>query len=170
MDNFRTEHVSFEVVPFRSAYHAIFGRPVFAKFMARPCYIYNKLKIPGPNGIITINGDLKKAKKCEAANAVHTEETIAREELEDLKKTMGPNEMLGTEKPSAKVESSFKPIDDTKKVKLTPDSPSKMTTIGSDLDDKSEGELVKFLRENRDIFAWSPSDMPGVPRNLPSTP
>jgi len=26
--------------------------------------------------------------------------------------------------------------------------------------------LVKFLRENADIFAWKPSDMPGVPREL----
>src|SRR5664279_2089822 len=25
---------------------------------------------------------------------------------------------------------------------------------------------MKFLRESRDIFAWSPSDMPGVPREL----
>ena len=72
-ENFRTEDVSFEVVPFKSAYHAIFGRPAFASFMARPCYIYNKLKMPGPNGIITIKGDFKKAKECEAANAVHAE-------------------------------------------------------------------------------------------------
>ena len=26
--------------------------------------------------------------------------------------------------------------------------------------------LVKFLRENRDIFAWQPADMKGVPREL----
>jgi hypothetical protein len=26
--------------------------------------------------------------------------------------------------------------------------------------------LTSFLRENRDIFAWSPKDMPGVPREL----
>ena len=26
--------------------------------------------------------------------------------------------------------------------------------------------LAKFLRENQDIFAWKPSDMPGVPREL----
>ena len=26
--------------------------------------------------------------------------------------------------------------------------------------------IVSFLRENRDIFAWSPKDMPGVPREL----
>jgi hypothetical protein len=26
--------------------------------------------------------------------------------------------------------------------------------------------LVKFLQENRNIFAWKPADMPGVPREL----
>ena len=26
--------------------------------------------------------------------------------------------------------------------------------------------LIEFIRENRDIFAWKPFDMPGVPREL----
>jgi hypothetical protein len=26
--------------------------------------------------------------------------------------------------------------------------------------------LVKFFKENRDIFAWNPADMLGVPRKL----
>ena len=26
--------------------------------------------------------------------------------------------------------------------------------------------LIEFIRENWDIFAWKPSDMPGVPREL----
>jgi hypothetical protein len=26
--------------------------------------------------------------------------------------------------------------------------------------------LVSFFWDNRDIFAWKPADMPGVPRNL----
>jgi hypothetical protein len=26
--------------------------------------------------------------------------------------------------------------------------------------------LASFLRDNTDIFAWSPSNMPGVPREL----
>jgi hypothetical protein len=26
--------------------------------------------------------------------------------------------------------------------------------------------LIKFLQDNRDIFAWRPADMPGVPRDL----
>jgi hypothetical protein len=39
--NFREEPIIFEVVPFKSTYHVIFGRPAFHSFHARPCYIYN---------------------------------------------------------------------------------------------------------------------------------
>ena len=61
---------------FKCAYHAIFGRPAFAKFMARPCYIYNKLKMPGENGTITISGNFKKAKECERGMTVFAEAVI----------------------------------------------------------------------------------------------
>lgn len=46
--NFRKEKLTFEVVDFHSAYHAILGRPAYARFMAHPCYVYLKLKIPDP--------------------------------------------------------------------------------------------------------------------------
>ena len=82
--NYRMESIRFEVVPFKSAYHAIFGRPSFAKFMARPCYIYSKLKMPGPNGTITINGNFKKAKECERGNAAFAEAVLHAEELADM--------------------------------------------------------------------------------------
>ena len=26
--------------------------------------------------------------------------------------------------------------------------------------------LVDFLRDNKDVFAWKPSDMPGIPREV----
>jgi hypothetical protein len=47
-DNFRKETLTFEVVGFRGAYHAILGRPCYAKFMAVPNYTYLKMKMPGP--------------------------------------------------------------------------------------------------------------------------
>ncbi|XP_070662430.1 uncharacterized protein [Malus domestica] len=34
--------------------------------------------------------------------------------------------------------------------------------IGSHLNPAEKEELTAFLRENRDVFAWSPSDMPGI--------
>ena len=37
--NYRKEKLTFEVVDFDSAYHAILGRPAYASFMARLCYV-----------------------------------------------------------------------------------------------------------------------------------
>jgi hypothetical protein len=48
------------VVPFKSTYHVIFGRPAFHSFHAWPCYIYNQLKMLGPDGIITIYGSFRR--------------------------------------------------------------------------------------------------------------
>ncbi|KAK1662810.1 hypothetical protein QYE76_050969 [Lolium multiflorum] len=33
-------------------------------------------------------------------------------------------------------------------------------------DNRNEGALIEFLRERWEIFAWEPSDMPGIPREL----
>ena len=35
-DNFRSEELIFDIVPFRSGYHALLGRPAFARFNAVP--------------------------------------------------------------------------------------------------------------------------------------
>jgi hypothetical protein len=47
-DNFRKETLTFKVVRFRSAYHAILGRPCYAKFMAVPNYTYLKMRCRDP--------------------------------------------------------------------------------------------------------------------------
>ena len=59
---YRKESMVSEVVDFWSAYNAIFGRPAYTHFMARPCYVYLKLKLPCPNGVITISEDRQRAK------------------------------------------------------------------------------------------------------------
>ena len=38
--------------------------------------------------------------------------------------------------------------------------------VGTTLSSKLEGALIGFLRANRDIFAWKPSDMPGISREV----
>jgi hypothetical protein len=52
--NFRREVITFEVVGFRGTYHAVLGRPCYAKFMAIPNYTYLKLKMLGPTRFITV--------------------------------------------------------------------------------------------------------------------
>jgi hypothetical protein len=72
-DNFRKDTVTFEVVGFRGAYHAILGRPCYAKFMAVPNYTYLKMKMPGPNGVITVGSSIEHAFDCNVECVEHTE-------------------------------------------------------------------------------------------------
>ena len=64
-ENFRTEDISFEVADFEAAYHAILRRPALAKFMAVPHYTYMLMKLPGPNGIISLQGDVHRSFDCD---------------------------------------------------------------------------------------------------------
>ncbi|XP_071678590.1 uncharacterized protein [Lolium perenne] len=64
--NFRKEKLEFEVVDWESQYHAILGRPAFAKFMAVPHYGYLKLKMPDNNGTaITVHGSFSRSGNCD---------------------------------------------------------------------------------------------------------
>ena len=61
---------------------------------------------------------------------------------------------------------SFKPVDEIVKFQVHPTDPTKTASIGAQLDPSVDATLREFLRENWDIFAWHPSDMPGIPRRL----
>jgi hypothetical protein len=63
--NFHREKLEFEVMDWPSQYHAILGRPAFAKFMAVPHYVYLTLKIPGPKGTIRVQGSFEVSKTCD---------------------------------------------------------------------------------------------------------
>ena len=67
-DNFRREELILDIVPFRSGYHALLGGTAFSRFNAMPHYAYLKLKMPGPRGIITVNGNTE----CSLCTEEHT--------------------------------------------------------------------------------------------------
>jgi hypothetical protein len=68
-DNFHSEDLIFDIVPFHTGYHALLGRTMFARFNIVPHYTYLKLKMPGPKGVITVNGNTERS--------LQTEEHIA---------------------------------------------------------------------------------------------
>ena len=81
-DNFQSEELIFDIVPFRSGYHALLGRTAFAKFNAVPHYAYLKLKMPGPRGIITVNGNTERSLRTEehtAALAAEVQSSLLRQ-------------------------------------------------------------------------------------------
>ena len=60
-DNFRSEHLTFHITPFQSGYQALLGHEAFARFNAIPHYTSLTLKMPGPCGIIIVNGNIERS-------------------------------------------------------------------------------------------------------------
>jgi hypothetical protein len=130
--NFRKETLTFEVVGFRGTYHAMLGRSCYAKFMAVPNYTYLKLKMPGPNGVITVGSTYRHAYECNM-ECVEYAEVLAESEalIADL-------ECLSKEVPDAKRHAgNFGPAEAVKSVPLDPSNDAcKKVRIGSELDPK----------------------------------
>ncbi|KAL5551303.1 hypothetical protein UlMin_001479 [Ulmus minor] len=58
------------------------------------------------------------------------------------------------------------PVEELTKVPLFDDEPEKTCKIGSALTGQFKEDLIIFLREHRDVFAWSHEDMPGIDPNI----
>ena len=81
-DNFQSEELISDIVPFRSGYHALLGRTAFARFNAVLHYAYLKLKMPGPRGVITVNGNTERSLRTEehtAALAAEAQSNLLRQ-------------------------------------------------------------------------------------------
>jgi hypothetical protein len=130
--NFRKETLTFEVVGFRGTYHAVLGRPCYARFMAVPNYMYLKLKMPGPNGTITVGSTYRHAYECDV-ECVEYAEAITKSEalIADL-------DCLSKEAPDAKRHTgNFELAEAVKSVSLDPSNDTgKKVRIGSELDPK----------------------------------
>jgi hypothetical protein len=130
--NFRKETLTFEVVGFRGTYHAVLGRPCYAKFMAFPNYTYLKLKLVGLNGIITVGSTYRHAYECDVECVEYVEALAESEAL------VADLESLSKEAPDAKRHTgNFEPAEAVKSVSLNPSNDAnKKVWIGSELDPK----------------------------------
>ncbi|KAM3355325.1 hypothetical protein ACQJBY_025857 [Aegilops geniculata] len=135
--NYRKEKLTFEVVDFQSAYHAILGRPVYARFMARPCYVYLKLKMPGPRGVITITvtGNRQKEEECFQKGSKIADAQMAAVEMQEYQKNADPSDLLRSKKPAT--DSAFQSSGETKPIHIHPTDPDAAPThISTTLDSK----------------------------------
>src|SRR5215216_3364310 len=115
VNNYRQERMTFEVVPFKSVYHVIFGHDIFHTFMAKPCFVYKELKIPGPNGVITISVSFTKARDSE--------------EFKEIQSKVDDSEMPTSKKQISDFAPAFKVAIETKPVEPVVGDASKTTTI-----------------------------------------
>jgi hypothetical protein len=108
--------------------------------MAVSNYAYNLLKIPRPNGIITVHGDFNLAQECEINGAKLTDAVIAEEtdNTSELAKYFGKvklNDPALLKKPHLEEtpKTSFEPAVLTRQVDLIPGDSSQQVTIGEQL-------------------------------------
>ena len=96
-----------------------------------------KLKMPGPNGIITLANDpdtTLRAKNKTAALALEAlSEALSAEELTALRSTVDRDDVILDKRSKS---TSFKPADEIVKFQVHPTDPTKTTSIGAQLNPK----------------------------------
>jgi hypothetical protein len=117
----------------------------------------------GRKGVITMGSSIEHAFDCDVECVEHAEALALDEALVANLEKLVNDDVDST----AKYAGSFEAAEQTKEVPLDcAASEGKALRVRSTLDPKLEMVLIDFLRTNTDIFVWSPSDMPGIPREV----
>ena len=105
-----------------------------------------KLKMLGPNGVITIASDpniaLRAENKTTTLALEALAETLAAEELTALQSTVNRDDVILSKRPKS---TSFKPVEEIIKFQVHPTDPNKTTSIGAQLDALVDEALRNFL-------------------------
>ncbi|XP_034569865.1 uncharacterized protein [Setaria viridis] len=64
-NNYRTEHLTFDMANFKTSYHTIFGRPMLTRFMVILHDTYLIIKMLAPNDVLSVYGDVKTSYRCD---------------------------------------------------------------------------------------------------------
>lgn len=129
-DNYRIKALSFDIVPFCTGYHALFGQTTFTRFHVMPHYSY----MSGTKGIITVCGNSDRLLRTEDETASLTIEAqvkaLAAEELFELRSKVDKDNVILAK---CSKTTSFKPNNEVVKFQVHPTDPSKMASIGTSL-------------------------------------
>ena len=137
-----TRNVNFLVVDCSSSYNAIIGRPTLNSWKVITSTYHLSVKFPTEYGVGEVQGDQPAARECYLAMLAMDEQTQTMN-IEERRIVVEPTEAL-------------------EDIPLDEDDPGKSTRIGVDLEGKIKKGLIRFLRKNIDVFAWSDEDMPGI--------
>jgi hypothetical protein len=136
-ENFRTEYLTFEVTDFLSSYHTILGRPMLAKFMAIPHHTNLIMKMPAPNGILSVLGDIMISYNCESATVGLPKDSTIKAAATVMVAQAAKIDQATLEVPEQKrTSTALDPSPVVKKVCFGLPDASKEVVIGANLDPK----------------------------------
>ncbi|KAL0394522.1 UNVERIFIED_CONTAM: hypothetical protein Slati_4418400 [Sesamum latifolium] len=148
--------LKFLVVDIPSAYNVILGRPTLNAFRTIISTYHMKIKFPVIGGVGEAQADMLQERKCYVATIKRGKNRVLEEasgEENPSKRGKDP-----TPKPEPKEEDlvTVQPVEELLTVALIPGDPNKTTKAGSKLKEGVREQVVDCLRQNKDIFAWTP--------------
>jgi hypothetical protein len=150
--NTRIEQVFFDIVDMEYPYNAIIGRWTLNAFEAILHLAYLWMKIPSEQGPIAVHGSQEAARRAEGSwtdsKAIHNIDEVEAHQQYKHKRE--------------KVASADQP----KPMLLCQDIAEKKVLLWSQLSDDQEKTLLRFLFNNKDVFAWLANDLCGVNRDI----
>ncbi|GJW52743.1 reverse transcriptase domain-containing protein [Tanacetum coccineum] len=129
--------MDFMVVRLTSPHNGIIGRPRLRKIQAAPSTAHGMIKFPVMGGILTLKGSKIIPVECAMVSGPEEQPILVNKVKEERVK-----------------------------VAINPEHPEQTIMIGSDLTEKTRSKLCNLLQRSLDIFAWTPTDMTGVPRQI----
>jgi hypothetical protein len=150
--NTRTKQVVFDIVDMEYPYNAIIGRGTLNAFEAifHPAYLC--MKIPSEQGPIAVHESQEATRKAEGnwtySKAIHNIDGAEAYEQYRYKRE--------------KAASANQP----KPMLLCEDIAEQKVLLGSQLSEEQEKNLLRFLFDNKDVFAWSANDLCRVNRDV----
>ncbi|XP_072060402.1 uncharacterized protein [Arachis hypogaea] len=155
----KTNDIQYLVVDCFSPYNLILGRPFLNKFGAIVSTVYLCVKFPlQDHQVITIHGDHKEARQC--YNISMKLQSRSTQQVNNVGLNQ-KEDTLAELDPRADILDRPKPSDDLQKVYFNND-PNKFTYVGTSLNASEFQAITTFLQQHADLFAWTPSDMPGI--------
>ena len=137
-----TKDVTFLVVDYSSAYNAILGRPTLNSWKAVTSTYHLMIKFPTDYSMGELQGNQVAAREC----------YVAMMEMDDHLQAINIEEHR----------TAMEPVEKLKEVFLDDSNHKQTTKIGTLASPAIRQELTAFLKSNRDIFAWTHEDMPGI--------
>jgi len=152
----KTISVRYIVVDVNISYNALLGQPSLNKLGAIVSTLHLAMKFPSDRGTVaTVYADQKTASECYVASLkMKSIETIAKRNVAQRMVAMTDLD------PRINDDVRMKPSNDVTEWQLAGEGQN--TRLGGAMTESKVKRVTKLLADNRDLFAWTAEDMPGV--------
>ncbi|XP_020206963.1 uncharacterized protein LOC109791999 [Cajanus cajan] len=166
---YREIQVKYIVVHANTSYNILLGRPSLNMLGAIVSTPHLAMKFPSDKGkILTIHADQKATRECYFASL---RITLVEEKQSKSKRVHVVNPLASDElpvwdlDPRMNEEEHVEPTEEKIPLQINSQS-SQVTCIGTDASEGDRSTLSDVIIRNKDLFAWTPSDMPGIDPNF----